>query len=73
MIRIIIQAYILILILNSALSYIPSLQKEVWVKKIHQFSEFTCRYVRPYLPKDIPFDLSPLVVVVILNLIMALW
>tara|TARA_B100000925_G_scaffold289318_1_gene271925 strand:+ start:2852 stop:3073 length:222 start_codon:yes stop_codon:yes gene_type:complete len=73
MIRLLIQLYILILIINSFLSYVPSLRSQDWAAQINKVSELTCRYVRPYMPKDLPFDISPVVVIILLNLIMALW
>ena len=73
MIRLLIQLYILILIINSFLSYVPSLRSQDWAAQINKVSELTCRYVRPYMPKDLPFDISPIVVIILLNLIMALW
>ena len=73
MIRILIDFYIFILVLNAILSYIPSIQKQQWVLFLKKASEFTCRPVRQYLPKDLPIDASPLVIIVLLNLIMAMW
>ena len=73
MIRLLIQLYILILIINAFLSYVPSLRTQDWATQINKVSELTCRYVRPYMPKDLPFDISPVVVIILLNLIMALW
>ena len=73
MIRALIQLYILLLVINAIISYVPSLRKHDWVAQLNKVCEYSCRHVRPYLPKDLPFDLSPLIVIVFLNLIMVLW
>ena len=73
MIRALIQLYILLLVVNAFISYIPSLQKNQWVKELNKVCDFSCKPIRKYLPPDLPFDLSPLVVIVLLNLLMLLW
>ena len=73
MIRALIQLYMILLVLNAFISYVPSLRQHDWVVFMNKICEYTCRHVRPYLPKDLPFDLSPLVVIVLLSLLMILW
>lgn len=73
MIRILIKIYIFLLILDSILSYLPQYQNHPWAKMIKRGANFTLDPIRKVLPRDLPFDLSPLVVILILNVIMALW
>ena len=73
MIRLTIKFYILILLADMILSYFPQLHDNEVVKGIRKAADFTERPIRKLLPPDLPFDFSPLVVIVLLNLLMALW
>jgi len=73
MIRYLIQFYIILLIVDTILSYLPQWNDEKWVKKIHQVANFTLNPVRKLLPPDLPFDFSPLIVIVALKLVEFLW
>jgi YggT family protein len=40
---------------------------------IKKAANFTCRPIRQLMPPDLPFDFSPLIVIMGLNLLIALW
>ena len=73
MIRFIIKLYIFILIADVVLSYFPQVRNNEVVKYIRKAADFTERPIRKLLPPDLPFDFSPLIVILLLNLLMALW
>lgn len=74
MIRFIIKIYIYILIVDSILSYFPQYQNKPWAKQIKQLADFTLKPVRSVLPDaNLPFDISPIVVIITLNVLMLLW
>ncbi len=73
MIRLIIKAYILILIADMIISYFPQLRHNDLARWVRKAADVTERPIRDMLPKDLPFDFSPLIVILILNLLMALW
>ncbi len=73
MIRLIIKFYILILLADMVLSYFPQFHNNEIVKNIRKAADFTERPIRKLLPSDLPFDFSPLVVIMLLNLLMAIW
>lgn len=73
MIRFIIHGYMLVLIADAILSYLPQFEREPWRIKIKRVADFALRPVREFLPHDLPFDLSPLIVILLLNLLIALW
>lgn len=73
MIRFIIKLYILVLIADMVLSYFPQLRHNEIVKQIRKAADLTEKPVRKLLPEDLPFDFSPLVVILALNILMALW
>jgi YggT family protein len=73
MIRFIIDIYILVLIGDAILSYIPSLQFHPLRKQVKRAADLSEAPVRKLLPPDLPFDPSPIIVIIILNIIKALW
>tara|TARA_B100001971_G_scaffold215195_1_gene260179 strand:+ start:3702 stop:3896 length:195 start_codon:yes stop_codon:yes gene_type:complete len=62
-----------VIILDAILSYFPKYQKQEWAQYIRKAADFTEAPIRKYLPKDVPMDPSPLIVIILLQLIKALW
>ena len=73
MIRMIINLYIWLLIADAVLSFFPHLRHNSVVRIIKQMADFTVKPIRRYLPPDLPFDFSPLIVIILLQLLMAIW
>ena len=60
MIRFIIDLYILIVIADTVLSYLPQYRHKPWAQKISQFAGFSLNPVRRLIPGNLPFDISPI-------------
>ena len=77
MIRALINLYILLIIIDTILSYLPQFKYQRWALYVRRYSNFTLnpvrRLIKRYLPADFPFDISPIVVIVVLKLFEALW
>ena len=73
MIRLLIQLYILVLIVDAILSFFPELRTQPWVQSIRRAAEWTEKPVRKFMPRDLPIDPTPIVVILLLNLVMVLW
>ncbi len=73
MIRVLIGIYTWIILADVILSYLPNYQHKEWAKFIKKLAGFTLDPVRKVLPPDLPFDFSPVVVLIILQLLPALW
>jgi len=73
MIRIIINLYIYVIILDAILTFFPQYRAQEWAKIIRKAADLTQKPIRKYLPKDVPWDPSPLIVIIILQLVIALW
>ncbi len=73
MIRFLIDLYILILVVDVILSYLPQLREKDFALKIKKIADATCGPIRKHLMKDAPFDFSAIVVIFILNLLKVLW
>ena len=63
MIRFLINVYILILIIDAVVSYAPDLKRYPAVQWINKIANYSLKHVRKYMPSDLPFDPSPLVVI----------
>lgn len=73
MIRLLLNLYIYLLIIDAILSFFPHLRRHVVVANIRRAADFTCAPVRKILPRDLPVDFSPVVVILAIYLLMALW
>lgn len=73
MIRFIIDLYIYLLIADAILSYFPQFKNQPWAMWIRKICDYTTAPIRKIIPQDLPFDISPLIVIVILQAIKLLW
>ncbi len=72
-IRFFINLYTWIVIADVVLSYMPQYQYQQWAKTIRTLAGYSLKPVRKILPPDLPFDFSPMIVLILLQLIPALW
>ena len=68
MIRAILNLYILVLVVDAILSYLPQFKNHIWAQKIKQAADFTLVPMRRVLPRDLPFDVSPIAVILLIKL-----
>lgn len=73
MIRFLIRLYIYLIIVDAVLSFFPSVRHYHWAKMVRRVANYVLDPVRKILPKDLPFDISPIIVIFLLNLLMLLW
>jgi uncharacterized protein YggT (Ycf19 family) len=62
-----------IVIADAILSWFPQYRHESWALKIKQLAGYTLNPIRRVLPSDLPVDLSPIIVIIIIQLIPSLW
>jgi YggT family protein len=72
-IRTLLQLYIYALIFDAILSFFPETQKYRWRLQLKKICDYTCNPIRKVLPPNLPFDFSPILVILIINLLMFLW
>lgn len=73
MIRVLLNLYSLLIIVDAVLSYLPQYQEHSIAKKIKFFADFILNPIRRFLPKEWPVDVSPLVAIVFIRLVQLLW
>ena len=69
----ILEFYVLILIVDALLSYFPQARRHIVGQKIKFAADLTCKPIRKVLPGDLPFDISPIIVIVGISVLKALW
>lgn len=72
-IRTLLDYYIFALILDAILSFFPNLQEKKWRKQLKKVCDFSCDPIRRILPPNLPFDFSPFLVILTINLLRFLW
>ena len=73
MIRFLIYVYIIMLIAETILSYFPHTMAQEWRRKLKKYCDYTCDPVRRKLPPHLKFDVSPMIVIFLLNLFIQLF
>lgn len=73
MIRALIQLYTFVLIIDVFLSFLPQVKNQPWAKAVRKAADVTCGPVRKIMPPDLPFDFSPLVIIMAFQLLRFLW
>lgn len=73
MIRIILNIYIFIIIIDTVLSYLPQFKDALWARKIRKIVDYTLAPIRKVLPPDLPFDISPIILILLIKMFEALW
>lgn len=73
MIRFLLNIYIFIIIADAMVSYMPQYKNHEYVRFIRKLAEYTLNPVRRNLPSGLPFDFSPLVVILLIRLVIELF
>jgi uncharacterized protein YggT (Ycf19 family) len=73
MIRVLLDIYILVLIIDAALEFFPQYSKHQFAIYIKRLSDLTVKPVRRLLPKEWTFDVSWIIVILGIKLFMYLW
>ena len=64
------QLYIYVIIADIILSYVPSVREQAWAQWIHKAAEVTTKPIRELFPADIPLDPSPMIVIILIQVVM---
>lgn len=72
-IRTILEIYIYALIFDAIFSFFPELMKHNWRRQLKRICDISCAPIRKRLPPGLPFDFSPILVILVINLLMFLW
>ncbi len=73
MIDLVLQMFIYVTIADVLLSWVPDLRQQAWAQKLHQFANVPQKPIRDMLPKDIPMDPSPMIIIILCQMLMFLF
>jgi uncharacterized protein YggT (Ycf19 family) len=68
----VLQIFIYIIITDAVLSYLPDINRQAWAKKLHEFANIPQKPIRDLLPPNMPLDPSPMIVIIICQILMYL-
>lgn len=74
MLSTLIEIFILLIIVDAVISFVPNpnIQRHPVVLQLRKITEVPQRPIRQLLPPDMPFDPSPIVVILLLRMISAM-
>ncbi|WP_408097635.1 YggT family protein [Peredibacter sp. HCB2-198] len=70
MIHYLLQLFIYIIIADVILSYFPDVRRQQWAQVLHKIADAPQRPIREMLPKDIPLDPSPMIIIILIQILM---
>ncbi len=69
MIDAILHIFTLIIFFDVIMSYMPDLQKHEWARSLHKIADAPQKPIREMLPQNLPIDLSPMIVIFIIQIL----
>ncbi len=72
MIRFIFAIFIMLTIADTFISFMPRVRGLAWAGQFHRVVDLPQKPIRKILPPQLPIDLSPLVAILLFNLLMTL-
>ncbi len=69
MIDAILHLFTLIIFFDVIMSYMPDLQKHEWARSLHKIADAPQKPIREMLPQNLPIDLSPMIVIFIIQIL----
>ncbi len=55
--------YIVVIFTDVILSYLPQFHHHPFRIQVKKLADYSCAPIRKYMPKDLPLDFSPLIVI----------
>jgi uncharacterized protein YggT (Ycf19 family) len=67
------QIFIYIIIADALLSWVPEMRRQPWAEKLHQIANAPQKPIRDLMPKDLPIDPTPMIVIILIQMLMYLF
>ena len=65
--------YMIALIIDAVMSYFPDLNKYQWRAYLRKACDYSCDPIRKKLPPNLPIDISPILVILFIEIFKLLW
>jgi YggT family protein len=69
-IRALLQLFIYIIIIDVLLSWMPQARSQKWAQMLHKIADAPQKPIRELLPRDIPLDPTPIIVIILIQMLM---
>jgi len=66
------QLFIYVIIADIILSYIPQMRQQKWAMILHKIADAPQKPIREALPGNMPFDPTPMIVIIVIQILMHL-
>jgi YggT family protein len=70
MISALLQIVIYIIIIDVLLSWVPQMRSQPWARTLHKIADIPQKPIRDLLPKDLPLDPAPMIVIILIQMLM---
>jgi YggT family protein len=70
MIHALLQLLIYVIIVDVLLSYFPQFRGQKWAELVHKIADAPQRPIRELLPRDLPLDPTPMIVIILIQMLM---
>jgi YggT family protein len=70
MIHILLQIFIYILIFDVIMSYFPDMRRQEWAQVLHKIADAPQKPIRDLLPKGLPIDPTPMILIIGIQILM---
>lgn len=64
------QLFIWIIIIDALMSWAPQVREQKWAQVLHKIADAPQRPIRDMLPKDIPIDPTPMILIILIQMLM---
>jgi YggT family protein len=68
----VLQIFIYIIIADVLLSWVPDVRRQSWAQKLHEFANIPQKPIRDMLPKNMPLDPTPMIIIMLCQILMYL-
>ena len=72
-IHVLVKVLIVMVIIDAIFSYFPKLQEKEGIKRYRKLMSYGLDPIRRFLPSDVPFDISPVLLIALLVVVDKLW
>lgn len=70
LLRNILQLYIYVIILDALLSWVPDVRRQKWAQMLHRAADVAQKPIREFLPQGLPIDPSPIILIILIQMLM---
>lgn len=71
-IKSLLQFFIYIVLADVIMSYVPQMREQKWAQVLHKIADAPQKPIREMLPENLPLDPTPMIVIILIQMLMYL-